>query len=178
MSAWMLTASGTSLQYPRLICHFSSENTPLFFSISQNSNSLCTVLDDFSAQLPELVERLFLGFGWKWRRESEDLFDCQMASPSLTGTVLRGKWRLGALLGTGACADVYEATDVSAGAASESGGFVAKVTPLTSSKDVINTIYWENTLHQAHLRPLRNRGFTVQVGYAFADFPDSQCSLN
>lgn len=98
-----------------------------------------------------------------------------MPSTSLTGKVLNNKWKLGALVGTGACADVYEATDVSAGAVAESGRFVAKVAPvpvdlparpsqaLLEIKGNANLLYWEYTLYQGYLRPLRELGCVVEV---------------
>ncbi|CAM9791210.1 unnamed protein product [Ectocarpus fasciculatus] len=99
-----------------------------------------------------------------------------MPSPSLTGTVLNSKWRLGALVGAGACADVYEAMDASAGATAESGKFVAKICPLPvdlpprpqwkrkEEKKKADTLYHEHMLYRGFLLPrLRNLGCVVEI---------------
>jgi serine/threonine protein kinase len=57
---------------------------------------------------------------------------------SLSGTVLKGQWRLGKLLGAGACAQVYEATDVK-GAASSAQAYVAKVCTLPTNVAALST---------------------------------------
>lgn len=50
----------------------------------------------------------------------------------LLGQVLSNRWKLGAVVGRGACSDVYEVTDIrGAGRSTENGGaFVAKIAPL------------------------------------------------
>lgn len=108
--------------------------------------------------------------------ESAQGYETGMSSPSLTGTVLNSKWRLGALVGAGACADVYEAMDVSAGATAESGKFVAKICPLPvdlpprpqwrrkEEKRKADTLYHEHMLYRGFLLPrLRNLGCVVEV---------------
>lgn len=86
--------------------------------------------------------------------------------PPLSGTVLKKKWKLGALVGTGGCAEVYEATDV----ARESAGarpLVAKIAPLpvglppamnkgkkrkkTDQEKHADMIYYEYTLYKGFL---------------------------
>lgn len=100
---------------------------------------------------------------------------------SLTGTVLKKKWKLGALVGKGGCAEVYEAIDVraseSAGSAAAGGGpFVAKIAPLpvglpptihkgkkrkkTDQEKHADMIYYEYTLYQGFLA---GHGGVVQV---------------
>lgn len=98
-----------------------------------------------------------------------------MASPSLTGKVLKNKWRLGALVGEGACADVYEATDISAGAVTGPGQFVAKIAPLPvdlpsrpkrqikEEKLNADLLFKERTFYQGYLLPLRDIGCVVEV---------------
>lgn len=104
-------------------------------------------------------------------------YEAIMPSSSLTGKVLKSKWRLGALIGTGACADVYEASDVSLGATTEAGMFVAKVAPvpvdlpprpsqaLLEKKRNADLLHWEHTLYQGYLRPLRDPGYVVDVSF-------------
>ncbi len=98
--------------------------------------------------------------------------------PSLSGKVLKKKWKLGALVGKGGCAEVYEAIDTRA--ASESAGagpFVAKVAPLavglppamskgkkrkkTEQEKHADMIYYEYTLYKGFL--LQHEG-VVEVG--------------
>jgi hypothetical protein len=57
---------------------------------------------------------------------------------SLSGTVLKGQWRLGKLLGAGACAQVYEAIDVKS-AASSAQAYVAKVCTLPTNVAALST---------------------------------------
>ncbi|CAM9676686.1 unnamed protein product, partial [Ectocarpus sp. 8 AP-2014] len=52
-----------------------------------------------------------------------------MAS-SLTGTVLNKKWKLGNLVGSGGCAEVYEAEATGSRGGSADGPFVAKIAPV------------------------------------------------
>lgn len=96
-----------------------------------------------------------------------------MAS-SLSGTVLKKKWKLGALVGKGGCAVVYEAIDVrasksaGAGSAAATGGpFVAKIAPLpvglppamrkgkkrkkTEQEKHADMIYYEDQLYKGFL---------------------------
>lgn len=88
---------------------------------------------------------------------------------SLSGTVLKKKWKLGALVGKGGCAEVYEAIDVrgSDGAGTASGPFVAKIAPLpvglppsmskgkkrkkTEQEKHADMIYYEYTLYKGFL---------------------------
>lgn len=98
-----------------------------------------------------------------------------MPLPSLTGKVLKGTWRLGELVGTGACADVYEVTGVSDGVGTQAGKFVAKIAPLPADsppqskkkhneeKRNANMLFYERTLYQGYLRPLRDPGCVVKV---------------
>lgn len=89
-----------------------------------------------------------------------------MSSPSLKGKILGNRWKLGALLGKGACADVYEATHVRGG---EEEAFAAKVVPVpqglpprmnkagkkrsfTEQERDVNMIYYEHTLYHGWLR--------------------------
>lgn len=86
--------------------------------------------------------------------------------PSRSGTVLKKKWKLGALVGTGGCAEVYEATDLRGESA---GGrqLVAKIAPLpvglppamskgkkrkkTDQEKHADMIYYEYTLYKGFL---------------------------
>lgn len=86
--------------------------------------------------------------------------------PSLSGTVLKKKWRLGALVGTGGCAEVYEATDIK-GEGAGAGQLVAKIAPLpvglppamskgkkrkkTDQEKHADMIYYEYTLYKGFL---------------------------
>ena len=86
--------------------------------------------------------------------------------PSLSGTVLKKKWRLGDLVGTGGCAEVYEATDVK-GEGEGAGQLVAKIAPLpvglppamskgkkrkkTDQEKHADMIYYEYTLYKGFL---------------------------
>lgn len=87
--------------------------------------------------------------------------------PSLTGIVLKNKWILGAKVGQGGCAEVYEA--VSTGSSESAGGpYVAKVAPLavglppainkgkkrkkTEQEKHADMIYYEYTLYNGFLR--------------------------
>lgn len=51
---------------------------------------------------------------------------------SLAGKVLRKRWELGAMVGRGACSDVYEVTDIRGEGRSggEAQAYVAKIAPL------------------------------------------------
>lgn len=51
---------------------------------------------------------------------------------TMSGKVLKNRWKLGALVGRGACSDVYEATDIrgSRGSGGDAGEYVAKISPL------------------------------------------------
>ena len=85
---------------------------------------------------------------------------------SLSGTVLKKKWRLGALVGTGRCAEVYEATDIK-GEGAGAGQLVAKFAPLpvglppamskgktrkkTDQEKHADMIYYEYTLYKGFL---------------------------
>lgn len=88
--------------------------------------------------------------------------------PSLSGTVLKKKWKLGDFVGKGGCAEVYEA--IGTGDAESAGGagpFVAKVAPLavglppaiskgkkrkkTEQEKHADMIYYEYTLYKGFL---------------------------
>jgi len=82
------------------------------------------------------------------------------ANPNM---VLRGKWKLGRRLGEGACAQVYEAVDVT-GAQSDTQ-WVIKVAALGSGKVVskgkrkvdpqkknADTLYWEHMIYKTYLQ--------------------------
>ncbi|CAM9371404.1 unnamed protein product [Ectocarpus sp. 13 AM-2016] len=89
-------------------------------------------------------------------------------TPSLIGAVLKKKWKLGALVGSGGCAEVYEAVDARAKSAGASDGpFVAKIAPLpvglppamsngrkrkkTEEEKHADMIYYEYTLYKGFL---------------------------
>lgn len=98
-----------------------------------------------------------------------------MSLPSLTDRVLNNKWRLGALVGAGACADVYEATDVSSEATAEPGRFVAKIAQLPgdlstrSGRELAaeernaDMLHYEKDLYWGHLCRLRDLEYVVEV---------------
>lgn len=86
--------------------------------------------------------------------------------PSLSGKVLKKKWKIGALVGTGGCAQVYEVADVRAESAGEAQ-LVAKIAPLpvglppamskgkkrkkTDEEKHADMIYYEYTLYKGFL---------------------------
>lgn len=96
--------------------------------------------------------------------------------PSLSGTVLKKKWKLGALVGTGGCAEVYEASHIQGSGGTETGQFVAKIAPLavglppamskgkkrkkTDQEKHADMIYYEYTLYKGFLL---EHGGVVQV---------------
>lgn len=98
--------------------------------------------------------------------------------PSLSGKVLNKKWKLGALVGKGGCAEVYEAIDARASESAGAGPFVAKVAPLavglppaiskgkkrkkTEQEKHADMIYYEYTLYKGFL--LQHEG-VVEVNY-------------
>lgn len=87
--------------------------------------------------------------------------------PSLSGTVLKKKWRLGGLVGSGGCAEVYEVTDLRTGSG-EGEALVAKVAALpvglppamskgkkrkkTDKEKHADMLYYEYTLYNGYLR--------------------------
>lgn len=87
--------------------------------------------------------------------------------PSLSGTVLKKKWTLGALVGKGGCAEVYEAIGTGDAERAGAGPFVAKVAPLavglppamskgkkrkkTEQEKHADMIYYEYTLYKGFL---------------------------
>ena len=97
--------------------------------------------------------------------------------PSLSGTVLRKKWKLGALVGTGGCAEVYEAIGTGDAESAGAGPFVAKVAPLavglppamskgkkrkkTEQEKHADMIYYEYTLYKGFLA---DHGGVAEVG--------------
>lgn len=87
--------------------------------------------------------------------------------PSLSGTVLKKRWKLGALVGKGGCAEVYEAIATGGAESAGAGPFVAKVAPLavglppaiskgkkrkkTEQEKHADMIYYEYTLYKGFL---------------------------
>lgn len=85
--------------------------------------------------------------------------------PSLSGTELKKKWRLGRLLGSGGCAQVFEVADLRGVGGEE---LVAKVAPLpsglppamskgkkrkkTDQEKHADMLYYEYTLYNGYLR--------------------------
>lgn len=88
-------------------------------------------------------------------------------SPSLSGTVLKKRWKLGALVGKGGCAEVYEAIDTGDSESAGAGPFVAKVARMavglppaikkgkkrkkTEQEKLADMIYYEYMLYNGFL---------------------------
>jgi hypothetical protein len=112
-----------------------------------------------------------------------------MAMPSLTGRVLKKEWRVGKLLGAGACAEVYEVERVAvtarsgsraaAAAAASTTSLVIKVAPVPppaakgkkangDAKRAADTLFAEHLLY-ANVLNRSPRRFGREVAYGESD---------
>lgn len=126
-----------------------------------NTHGSCS----FEARRGDFAYFFCVTLGYDTRTARSYRNQAALAFESLQGKTL-DRWRLGALVGKGACAYVYEATDVRG----EAGGpFVAKVVPvpqglpprinragrkrkLTAQERDVNMISHEYTLYQGWLQ--------------------------
>lgn len=100
--------------------------------------------------------------------------------PSLSGIELKKKWKLGRLIGSGGCAEVYEVVDLRSSGGEE---LVAKVAPLpaglppamkkgkkrkkTDQEKHADMLYYEYTLYNGYLREHGRVPKVMLVSYMF-----------